>query len=178
MVVGNIGYAAETPQLEVDTLQATISILPPDRKWACRHFLLSDNGAQIAQALRTMTAVVVSDGLLKDGIGSAAFTIVSHVSACEHPIIGALLVPGFVKEGDSHRCELSGLYGIMCTVQCLIDRYDICSGGIHMACNNIQALHIFDPDFLPDPQQANFDLLNALTHLLRTSPLTWTCEHV
>ena len=178
IVVGNIGYAAKTPQLEVDTLQAAISILTPDRKWTCQHILMSYNGAQAAHALHTGTAIAVSDGLLKDGIGSAAFTIASHISDCDHPIIEALLVPGFVKDGDSHRCELLGRYGVDCTVQCLIDQYNILSGSIHVACDNKQALHIFNPDFLPDPQQANFDLLNALTHLIGTSPLTWTCEHV
>ena len=47
-----------------------------------------------------------------------------------------------------------------------------------MACDNEQALQIFDPEFLPDPQQANFDLANALFHLLRSSCITWTCKHV
>ena len=54
----------------------------------------------------------------------------------------------------------------------------ITTGSIHVACDNKQALHIFDPEFLPDPQQANFNLTNALTRLLHTSSITWTCEHV
>ena len=139
---------------------------------------MSDNGLQVAHAIQNGSAIAVSDGSLKDGIGSVAFIITSSMSGCNNPIFGALPIPGAVKDGDSHRCELSGLYGIVCTVQCLVATFEISSGGLHVACDNEQALHIFDPNFLPDPQQANFNLLNALCHLIRTSSLTWTCEHV
>ena len=54
---------------------------------------------------------------------------------------------------------MSSLYGIVCIVQCLLDHYEIPTGAIHVKCDNEQALHIFDPEFLPEPQQANFDLI-------------------
>ena len=132
----------------------------------------------MAQAIRDGTATAVRDGSNKDGIGITAYTIVNHTSEYEHPIVGALLVPGSVKEGDSHHCELSGIYGIVITVQCILDQYAINTGSIHVACDNKQALHVFDPEFLPDTHQANFVLINTLTYLIRTSSITWTCEHV
>ena len=94
-------------------------------------------------------AIAVSDGSLKYGIGTAAFMVVSSANIALHPIIGTLLVPGVVKDGDSHCCELAGIYGIVILIQSMVDRYSILSGGVHVACNIKQALHIFDPDFLP-----------------------------
>ena len=60
----------------------------------------------------------------------------------------------------------------------MVQQFDISSGGVHVACDNQQALQVFQPNYLPDPQQANFNLINALVFLLQTSPLRWTCKHV
>ena len=94
------------------------------------------------------------------------------------PIIGANLVPGPIKEGDSLRCELAGLYGIVHMIEHISCHYKISKGSVHVACNNEQALKVFHPNFLPDPQQANFDFQNALFALLKESPISWLCEHV
>ena len=178
ITVTSFGFAYDAPLLEVDTLRQTLHILPKNKKWACRHVVMSDDGALVAQAIQAQQALAVSDGSLKYGIGTAAFTVVSAISPTLHPVLGALLVPGVVKDGDSHCCELAGLYGIVTLVHCVVEQYSIPSGGVHVACNNEQALHVFDPDFLLDPQQANYDLVNALFYLLHASPLKWTCKHV
>ena len=111
-------------------------------------------------------------------MGTAAFTIVLATNTTLHPIFDALLVTGTVKDGDSHQCKLSGIYGIVTLVHYIAARYMRMEGALHVACNNKQALHIFDPDFLPNPNQAYFDLLNALYHLILESPITWMCKHV
>ena len=85
---------------------------------------------------------------------------------------------GSVKDGDSLHCKLSGIFGIVTLVVCMVRHFDISSGGIHAACDNQQALRVFHPNFLPNPQQANFDLMIALVCLLHQSPLQWMCEHV
>lgn len=170
------GFSAETPNLEVDTTAAAIAILPPESKWAVKHIRIPDDGGAIAEAIRQGSAVAVSDGSLKLGIGTSAFIVTNPLH--QNPIVGANVVPGWVKDGDSHRCELSGIYGIIIVVHIIAQVFEISEGAIHVACDNKQALHVFHPDFLPDPQKANFDLINAIWGMLKSSPLTWTCEHV
>ena len=133
----------------MDTLRQAINILPKNQKWACRHVFMSDDGALVAQAIQDKQAIAVSDGSLKYGKGTAALTVVSATTLALHPIIGTLLVPGVVKDGDSHCCELAGIYGIVILIQSMVDRYSILSGGVHVACNIKQALHIFDLTFFP-----------------------------
>ena len=120
---------------------------------------MSDEGATIAQAIRDHKPITVSAGSLKMQIGMASFIITNGTDS--PPIIGANLVPGPIKEGDSHRCELAGLYGIVHMIEHISCHYEISKGSVHVACNNEQALKVFHPNFLPDPQQANFDFQNA-----------------
>ena len=100
-MVDSSGHAVDVPQAEMDTLSSAISFLLPACKWACRHLVLTNEGAKVAQAICKGSATAVSDGSLKDGIPTAAFAIDNHVCAYKQPIVGALLVPGIVKEGDS-----------------------------------------------------------------------------
>jgi hypothetical protein len=60
----------------------------------------------------------------------------------------------------------------------LVKVFEITSGSVHVVCDNEQALRVFHPDFLPNPDSEDFDLLNALWYLIGQSPLTWTYEHV
>ena len=117
IAVDSIGYAADAPEVEVDTLCVAIDILPPTHKWACRHVVMLDYGKTMAQAIGAGTAFAISNGSLKDGTGTAAHVLVNHLSEYTHPIVGALPVPGTVKDGNLHRCKLSGLYKIVCMVQ-------------------------------------------------------------
>ena len=49
-------------------------------------------------------------------MGTAAYTLVSATDTVVHPKFGAFLVPGAVKDGNSHWCELSGIYDIVTLV--------------------------------------------------------------
>jgi hypothetical protein len=171
-----IGLSAEIPIPEVDTLAAAIAFLPPESKWALKHMVFADGGQAVATAIQNRTAIAVSDGSLKLQIGTSAFIVT--VAGNKYPVVGANVVPGQVNVGDSHRCELSGLYGIIVVCHLIVKVFDIKEGAVHVACDNEQALKVFHPDFLPDPQQANFDLVNAIWGLLKESPLAWSYEHV
>ena len=81
IVANKAGFAIDPPLAEVDTVCATFEFLPPERKWASRHIVMSDDGACVAQAICAGTAVAVSDGSLKDSIGTAAFIIVNHMDS-------------------------------------------------------------------------------------------------
>ena len=108
--MANFGVAVDDPQVEVATLWGAIDLLPSDQRWMSRYLYLPDDGEALADAIQAHTAVAVSDGSLKLNLGTAAFIITTAENS--HPIIGSHVVPGKVEDGDSLRCELSGIYGI------------------------------------------------------------------
>ena len=72
---------------KVDILHEAVNIFPKNKKWACRHIFMSNNGALVAQAIKDKMAIAVSDGSLKHGMGTAAFTVVSATVIALHPIL-------------------------------------------------------------------------------------------
>jgi hypothetical protein len=88
-------------------------------------------------------------------------------------------VPGPINDGDSYRCELSGIYGILvlCDLICC-QHHGITQGAVHVRCDNKSSLLVFNPWFIPDPGKSSFNLTNSIWHLIKASPLRWTSEHV
>jgi hypothetical protein len=67
----------EVTEIHPTTLQREIDQLPPTASWALKHLTIPDDGAHIAEAITTHTAIAVSDGGLKMGLDTAAFVIES-----------------------------------------------------------------------------------------------------
>ena len=104
------GDHSEAPTPPTPTsLKAKIDALPPEARWALQHVKITDNGRAIAGAIEQGSAVMVGDGSLKYGLGTAAFVI--EGAGSNHRITAVNQTPGPIKEGDSHRCEMSGMYG-------------------------------------------------------------------
>jgi hypothetical protein len=94
------GFSAASPTPEVDSLEAAMAILPKESSWALQHIKAPDGGQSIANDIKHRRAIAVSDGSLKASIGTAAFILTGQSIA--QAVIGAHVVPGKVKEGDSH----------------------------------------------------------------------------
>jgi hypothetical protein len=159
-----------------NSLQERIDQLPESTKWALKHMQISDNGEAIAAAIRNGSALAVSDGGLKFGLGTAAFVIEGNNE--QGRIRGVNQVPGPIKEGDSHRCEMSGLYAVSVLIKEICSLHKIEEGSITICCDNTTALQIFEPEYLPNPKQPNFDLTSACWHLKTASPIQWKAVHV
>ncbi len=159
------------------SLQAILDALPSEQRWAVKHLTCEDNGAAIAEAILNHTALTVCDGSLKSGLGTSAIIVENSLLPHRHAR-AVNSVPGPIEEGDSHRCELSGLFGAMTLVQCICTLYNIHSGQITIACDNLQALQVFDIEFIPDVKHRNFDLVTSIYELLQTSPIRWNPHHV
>ncbi|CAB9522815.1 hypothetical protein SEMRO_1344_G264710.1 [Seminavis robusta] len=136
----------------------------------------SDDGLTIANALTNHQVLAVSDGSLKLGLGTSAFVI----EATNNPyrISGANQVPGPILPGDSHRCELAGLFAIVLTIHCVCTHHQISHGSARIACDNQQAIHLFDPEYIPDPNHRHFDLVSAILSYTRLTPIMWDAFHV
>ena len=57
------------------TLIASLRGLPKEAYWAVKYIKTTDQGSAIAQVLQRGTAIAVSDGSLKSGLGTAAFVV-------------------------------------------------------------------------------------------------------
>ena len=88
------------------------------------------------------------------------------------------ITPGPVKEGNSYRCELAGLIGGVLLIILICKAHNITNGGVLVACDNISSIRISDPAFILDPTEESFDLVCCLYHLIQSSPVTLTDEHV
>ena len=158
------------------TMKEAIQALPPTCQWAVQHAQSSDDGATVALAISQGKAVAVSDGSLRYTLGTSAYVIEGESPA--HRIIGYNRVPGPIVEGDSHRCELAGLYAIVNVVNSICKLHQVTQGSITVACDNTSALKPTAEDFLPHPRQKNLDLMQALWKSLQDSPITWKPVHV
>ena len=161
---------------ELTTLSDHLEALPPSAKWALQAITILDNGATIAAAINTNTAIAVSDGSLKLGLGTAAYVLEGQNST--NRIKGVNKVPGPIKDGDSHRCEVSGIYSVILIITSICKLHNITNGSITISCDNLQSLRIFDPDYLPSPKDLNFDLVVACWTLKNAVPIRWNTEHI
>ena len=158
------------------TLEAAIAALVAAEQWTITDIQHLDNGAYLAQCIQQGTCIAVTDASLKDCIGTAAFKFVGPDD--QAPLKGVNIVPGPIKHGDSLRCELSGLIGIVVLAHILGEIHGIDTGRIEIACDNINSLRVFAPWYIPNPSHENFDLIKVLWNLLKSSPFSWTTTHV
>ena len=171
---GNADFPPPPPP--PSTLADTLALLPTSAHWALQKIIQSDNGRRIAEALSNHTAIAVSDGSLKYCLGTAAF-IIEAEDHIDH-ISGVNQVPGPITDGDSHRCEVSGIYSTALIIEAIVSLYNITSGTITMACDNDQSLKVFDPEYTPDPSHQNFDLVLATWTAIHRTNITWIGREV
>jgi hypothetical protein len=91
------------------SIEEEIAGLPPELKCAM-DFLSSPDGFEtISLAIAEGRCYAVSDGFFKDTCGTAAFMLVTLDDQGHINVV--LTVPGPIPEGNSYRCELTGIYG-------------------------------------------------------------------
>jgi exonuclease III len=159
------------------SLETMVQQLDESEKWAI-DFLETPEGTLImAEIIRAGKCVGVTDASYKNGCGTAAFILVGLDD--DHGAIRAVnQVPGPITDGNSYRCEITGIYGILLLIRLICLLHDITEGSVHLRCDNLATIRLFDPWFIPNPSQDSFDLVNAIWHMIRASPLTWTAEWV
>ena len=171
------GDHSEAPTPPTPTsLKAKIDALPPEARWALQHVKITDNGRAIAGAIEQGSAVMVGDGSLKYGLGTAAFVI--EGAGSNHRITAVNQTPGPIKEGDSHRCEMSGMYGGVLLLKLICEVNNVHFGKVKIACDNETAVGTFDYDFIPHTKHSSFDLVSATYSILRECPFEWEGVHV
>ena len=169
---GSSPVSLPPPVLPPTTVIERIRSRPPSQSWANRKVATDDNALYVAQAIRDGDAIAVSDGSYKQERGTAAFTIRGKTEI--HPVTGVNMVPGYYADHQSYRAELSGLYGVVCTVEDICLQHKITDGCIEIGCDGEQAVYkAFDTDRSLTPRSNDFDLLTAIRAKVKKSPLTW-----
>jgi hypothetical protein len=102
-------------QRVTSTLKQRISNGEEGWKWAVKKFAATDDGREVADAIRLGHAIAVSDGSYKDNLGTAAYVLEGKTS--KNRIVAVLKVPGLPADQSPYRSELSGLYGIVVMVK-------------------------------------------------------------
>ena len=168
----NAGNSACHPTANpIVDLETALASFPPTAQWAIRYVHHSDQGHHIAAALRQGTAIAVSDGSLKFGLGTAAFIV--EAPEQRNNIRGVNKVPGPIVDGDSHRCEVSGIYSTILLVEAVCTLHGVSQGSITMACDNDTSLRLFDEEYIPDPTDKNYDIVLATSNAIARSPVRW-----
>jgi hypothetical protein len=171
------GTTPSLPPPALLTLDDHVAALSDEERWALEYVDAPTGTAHIATAISSNHCFAVSDASLDSAqCGTAAFTFVGPTDA--NAIRAVHPVPGPIRDGNSYRCELSGMYGIILLARIICTLHQVTSGSVHVRCDNQSVLRVFDPWFIPDPSEDSFDLVNAIRHLLRQSPLQWTAEWV
>ena len=127
-----------TEQPEENKLQEAIKHLPTGAKWVVSNWTGTDNGANIAAAIRQGTAVAVSDGSFKNEAGTAAFVLEGNNK--RHRIEGVAEVPGQPSDQSAYRSELTGIFGIAVMITTICKIHNITEGSIEVGCNGLSAL--------------------------------------
>jgi hypothetical protein len=159
-------------------LWESLVALPINTIWAIKNSYIaeSDNGSYIATAIANNKDVAVSGGSQKTQMGTSAFTIEGPTK--DKQIIGVNIAPDNIEDGDSQRCELSGIYAIVIMVNTVCEIHLITFGSITVGCNNISALQVFNDDYVFAPIQKDFDLLTAVQNKIHDSPISWIGHHI
>jgi hypothetical protein len=128
----------------------------------------------MAASLRAGTAIAVSDGSCKDGFGTAAFVIEdSQYSSPQSQAIGVNTVPGSEDVNSAYRSEISGVSGVIATVESVCLAHGVTSGSIEVGLDGEQAMKACSGEWPLSASQADYDLLQDLRAKIARSPLTW-----
>jgi hypothetical protein len=117
----------------------------------------------------------VSDGSFKEAYGTAAWM----VYITENCVIqGSCIAPGTAEDQSAYRSELTGLYGIACTIWALQHRWKL-TGLVTAGCDGLSALRQAQKsaDFI-DPNLPQFDLIMAIRQIISQSCWRWEWIHV
>ena len=77
--------------------------------------------------------MAVSNGSFKEGFGTAAFTILEETLA--RRLVMTNVMPGWKEDINSYRSKLGGLYGVIATVEQVVQHYNITNREIEVGSN-------------------------------------------
>jgi hypothetical protein len=159
------------------TLMEHLSTLPSNERWCVDNLHYTDEGQLIAEAIKNGDAIAVSDGSFKDGFGTAAYVI--ETDYCRGRMTGKVITPGGLTDQSPYRSELSGILSILVLIKHLCEVHNISDGSIEVGCDGLSALNrAFSYVSIINADEPSYDLLAAIQHYWKFSPISWKIRHV
>ena len=85
-----------------NSLRDNIKNLPAEKKWSIDDWHLRGSNTDIVDAIKNHKAIAISDGSVKNSIGTSCFTLTTEQEVFH--VVGLNRIPFHTK--DSHRAEL------------------------------------------------------------------------
>jgi hypothetical protein len=145
----------------------------PQMKWIWDNITIPPNLEQLFP--NNGDVIAVSDGSFKESHGTAAWII--RISP-ECTITGKVITPGPSNVQSAYRSELAGIYGILCTITMLEQKYKY-RANITIGCDGLSALQrVSVPNDCIDPSLLHYDLIMACRFLRCQSSWDVQWHHV
>ena len=160
----------------------TSSVLPPkatESPWQGSVVSYPASFPDLLEGIRTGTAIAVTDGSFKEGMGTAAYTLSPTLlspSDASYTLVNC--TPGCAEDVDAYRAELGGIYGILETANCLCLANQVFHGAMTIACDCLSAIQNISKQYDPSPGTSHHDILSHIRYLIRISPIDWSFRHV
>ena len=171
MVTINQGEDESTTNAQ--TLRDHLNKVDKSLQWLIEDIELpEDEGEEIAQAILTGNGKCMSDGSLKDLLGTSACTFLTANE--KNNYIGRNVTPGEDDEQNSYRSELCGILTNMIIINATCGVHNInepCK--IMVGCDNESALWNGLGETPANTGMASLDLVKAVRHQRAISPLKW-----
>ncbi len=171
-LLGLLWSRSYTPRIP-DALAAS----PTSESWCFQSLDIPDDFNIIADAIRSRSAVTVSDGSFKEGYGTAALVIEGD-DTMGH-LVGRAICPGSEQDQSPYRSELTGIYATMLTVHKSCQYFNNTAGAIELDCDGMSAIdRAFSCLTILNIEEPCYDLISAIKKLWAHSPILWKVQHV
>ena len=169
------------PTLAMETTRPTliqkIRNVEPSMKWALEDLEIpADNGLEIATAIIQNRGECMSDGSLKNGLGTSAAVFMGTEEDNMYTIKNR--VPGATEDQSSYRSELCGILAGVLMVNIIASTHDIQEGTITIGCDNESAIGKAFGTEHTDTGDNSFDIIRVIHHAIKQTHIKWIPKHV
>jgi hypothetical protein len=147
-------------------------------RWVYDNVQAKGSMESLALAITNGSCTCVADGSFKDKHGTAAWKILD-LATPENSIEGQSITPGDPCQQNPYRSELSGLFASTTMINNLVEFFQIESGAVTLACDNLGAITIteYTPEGTSPSACAQFDLVMAIQRR-KSKKIKWMHKHV
>ena len=158
-------------------LERLLSQMDSSMGWVLENTILPcDEGRDIAQQIIMKKARCISDGSLKDRLGTSASTFMNERKSSTY--ITRNRVTGQGEHQSSYRSELCGILANILILNTIAELHDIQEGRVVIACDNESALWMSFGRKYATTKDSCFDLLKVIHHAIANSRIEWVPKHV
>ena len=154
------------------TFKENLCCCPMAARWSVESFAMQGNELSVLEDFCKGALRIVSDGSYHPLRGVATAAIYASTTQGDACFSAKLQVPGDAEDLQSHRAELGGLFAAITIIEVLSawarsEGRDLEKCGATVACDNKEALRIFNSKYVFDPCQKDFDLLDTLQQRIK-----------